>query len=300
MGHALPSLPNLDLDLARTFVAICETGNFSRAAERVFRTPSAVSLQVKKLEELIGRPLFTREPREVVPTGDGEMLLGFARRLLKLNDEAMAQLLMPPIQGTVRFGVPNDAGILAIPALLKRFASTHPNVAVDVRLDYSGELGRRFEAGDLDLALFATDDPPAGLAEEIYRERLVWVGLRHGEAMAREPAPLALADPGCWWRAAALKALDRAGVDYRIAYSSETCQGQLAAVEADLAVAPLPVSVLSRDIVELTDETRFPTLGSFRVFSVVRPGAGPVVDAFATHVLESFRELSGRGMRIFA
>ena len=110
--------PGIDLDLARTFVAICDSGNFSKAAERVHRTPSAVSLQVKRLEDMLGRALFRREARSVVLTADGEMLLGYARRLLALSDEAMAHFVLPPMEGKVRLGAPFDSGVIAIPAIL--------------------------------------------------------------------------------------------------------------------------------------------------------------------------------------
>ncbi|HDZ74796.1 MAG TPA: LysR family transcriptional regulator [Aurantimonas coralicida] len=300
MSRPLASLPNLDIDLARTFVAICESGNFSRAAELVHRTPSAVSLQVKKLEDMVGRALFRREPRAVVPTGDGEMLLGYARRLLRLNDEAMARFLVPQIEGRVSFGAPNDSGIFAIPGILKRFASTHPQVAVDVRLDCSAELRRRCAAGELDVAIVSCGEKPNSSSEEIYSEALVWIGLRNGRAAEQTPLPLALADQGCSWRGRALDALDSVGRDYRIAYSSELCQGQIAAVEADLAIAPLPASVLSSTLVRLNDPERLPPLGSYRVFMMRRDGAGPAADALAQHVSESFRDLSDRQTRIFA
>ena len=300
MSAITPHLPNLDMDLARTFVAICESGNFSRAAERVHRTPSAVSLQVKKLEDMVGRCLFTREPRAVVPTGDGEMLLGYARKLLRLNDEAMARFLLPRIEGHVRLGVPDDTGVFAIPAILKRFASTHPEVAVDVRLDYSTALRRRFEAGELDVAIVGTNEKPDATAEEIHRGRLIWVGLKDGEAMTRTPLPLAVADPGCWWRGAALKALDAAGISYRIAYSSETCNGQLAAVEADLAVAPLPATVVSSSIVAVPATFRLPDISTYKVFMMRRQASGSVAEALARHVADSLKDYCGRGVRVFA
>lgn len=293
-------VPHLEIDLARTFVAICEAGNFSKAAERVHRTPSAVSLQVKKLEETLGRDLFRREARSVSLTGDGEMLLGYARRLLKLNDEAMARFLAPPIEGKVRFGAPYDSGIFAVPGFLKRFASTHPHVEVDVKLDSSAALRRRCEAGELDLVLFTGEENNSLPAEAVYGEALVWIGLKHGEAVRRKPLPLALADQGCSWRAMALGALDAAGIAYRVAYSSEHCQGQIAAVEADLAVAPLPLSVASPPFVRLGEDCGLPPLGSYTVFMRRREGAGPVVEALAEHVAESFRDAAGRGNRMFA
>ncbi|TFF18735.1 LysR family transcriptional regulator [Jiella endophytica] len=300
MNQMLPAIGNLDIDLARTFVAICETGNFTRAAERVFRSPSAVSLQVKKLEETFGRPLFRRETRSVELTVDGEFFLGYARKMLRLNDEVVEYFRKPPIEGRVSLGAPYDAGIFAIPLILKMFASTHPHVDVDVRLESSGELRRQCLAGEIDVALMATDEHPGFLAVEAHSEPLAWIGLRNGSAARREPLPLALADQGCLWRAAALDALDKAGAAYRVAYTSKNCQAQIAAVEADLAIAPLPVSVVSQRLVRLDTPGGLPPLGNYRVYLMNREGAGPVADALREHVLASFREIAGRGARIFA
>ena len=300
MNVLSPPVTNLDIDLARTFVAICETGNFTRAAERVFRSPSAVSLQVKKLEETVGRPLFRRETRSVELTADGEYLLGFARKMLKLNDDTMAYFNTPPMEGRVSLGAPYDAGVFAIPLILKMFASTHPHVEVDVRLESSSELRRQCSDGSTDVALLATDEHPGYQAVEAHTESLVWVGLRNGSAMLRDPLPLALADQGCVWRSAALDALDKEGRSYRVAYSSKNCQAQIAAIEADLAIAPLPISVVSQRLVRIDTQGRLPPLGNYRVYLMTREGAGPVAEALRDHVLASFREISDRGARIFA
>ncbi|MCQ0987473.1 LysR substrate-binding domain-containing protein [Jiella marina] len=300
MNQMAPVVTNLDIDLARTFVAICETGNFTRAAERVFRSPSAVSLQVKKLEEIVGRELFRRETRSVELTPEGEYMLGFARKVLKLNDEAMSYFRRPVMEGRVRFGAPNDSGVFAVPEILQRFASTHPHVEVEVRLDTSSELRRRCSLGELDVALFTCEEGHGLPVREVHTEMLVWVGLKNGCAATRSPLPLALAEQGCFWRSQALESLDRAGLDYRIAYSSEQCQAQIAAVEADLAVAALPASVLSPRLVRLDGPGGLPPLGSYRVDMMTREGAGPVAEALAEHVAESFRERSGQGMRLFA
>lgn len=290
----------LDVDLARTVVAICESGNFSRAAERVHRTPSAISLQVKKLEDLVGRDLFVREARSVTPTRDGEVLLGYARKLLRLNDEAMAHFRVPPMDGLVRFGAPYDAGVLCVPAILARFASTHPQVEVEVRLGNSRDLRRRCLAGELDVVMFACDDNGDLPVEHIHTEALVWVGLKQGRAVHRRPLPLALADHGCSWRSAALAALEAAGIPYRVAYSSEHCQGQIAAVQADLAVAPLPSSVVAPPFERLDGVDDLPPLRDYGVYMMRRDGVGPVGDALADHVAASFRDITGRGARIVA
>ncbi|HAI31219.1 MULTISPECIES: LysR substrate-binding domain-containing protein [unclassified Thalassospira] len=299
MNSTTSVVHNLDLDLARTFVAICETGNFSRAAEKVHRSASAISLQVKKLETMIGRELFKRETRKVTVTEDGEILLGYARRLLKLNDEAMSHFHAPEFSGTVRLGVPNDTGVVVIPEILKRFAQTHPHVDIDVNLGPTRTLRERVETGDLDIAVFSYNaeldhQPP------IHAEPLVWLGARHGSAIDKRPLPVSMAEPGCYWRTVALKALDDAGVDYRIAYTSEFCQAQIAAVRADLAIAAVPISVISDDLVHLGPAHGLPEIGEYRMTLAKRDGHGPVEDALAEHVVAGFRKSSERGMRVFA
>ncbi|SBW08924.1 putative transcriptional regulator, LysR family [uncultured Alphaproteobacteria bacterium] len=290
-------MTHLDMDLARTFVAICESGNFSRAAEVIGRTPSAVSLQVKKLEDVLGRPLFQRDSRSVALTPDGETLLDYARRLLALNDEALQRFRTAGIAGRVRIGAPGDSGAIALPDILRRFAASHPGVEVEVRLDGSASLLRRCREGNLDLAIFSDSALPPPDSVEIHTEELVWVGLHHGCAKDRTPLPLAVADPGCAWRGAALAALDDAGLDYRVAYSSEQCQGQIAAVRADLAIAPLPMSVVASPLTRIDG---LPRIGAFRVFLYVRPSAGEAVRALAAHVAAGFRDLAGCGARLFA
>ena len=299
MNSTTSVVHNLDLDLARTFVAICETGNFSRAAEKVHRSASAISLQVKKLETMIGRELFKRETRKVTVTEDGEILLGYARRLLKLNDEAMSHFHAPEFSGTVRLGVPNDTGVVVIPEILKRFAQTHPHVDIDVNLGPTRTLRERVETGDLDIAVFSYNaeldhQPP------IHAEPLVWLGARHGNAIDKRPLPVSMAEPGCYWRTVALKALDDAGMDYRIAYTSEFCQAQIAAVRADLAIAAVPISVISDDLVHLGPAHGLPEIGEYRMTLAKRDGHGPVEDALAEHVVAGFRKSSERGMRVFA
>lgn len=291
-------MAHIDMDLARTFVAICEAGNFSRAAEQVGRTPSAVSLQVKKLEDLIGRTVFARDSRSVALTPDGEIFLAYARRLLALNDEVLGRFRAPPLEGVVRLGAPEDLGIIVLPQILKRFAATHPHVEVEVRLDASVGLEQRCRNGELDVAIINGREASAPRARHLHAEPLVWVGLRHGRAASRTPLPLAVAEHGCPWRATALAELDKAGIPYRVAYSSEQCQGQIAAIHADLAVAALPASVVAPPLERL--DGKLPRLQGFQMFLQTRDGAGPAAEALAEHVAENFRDRANRGLRIFA
>lgn len=288
------ALPMLDNDLLRTFVAIAETGSFRAAAKRVYRTPSAVSMQIKKLEETLRRPLFVRDGRQVTITADGEILLGYSRRMLKLNDEALARFVAPTIEGCVRLGAPDDFGTRFLPNILSRFAAVHGAVDVEVLLEPSVQLLQRLEDGSLDLTLITTSHGDKGdrSGEVIFTEPLVWVGLKGGIAWEREPLPLALATHGCSWRQSALDVLDRAGKSYRIAYGSSHCAGQQAALLADLAIAPFPASLVAPPYRRLGQNEDLPKLEIYDIRLLKRPDLGPAGEALAAEVKASFLALS--------
>lgn len=285
------TLPLLEHDVLRSFVAIAETGSFTRAAELVFRSPSAVSMQIKRLEEILGRPVFVREPRQVRLTAEGEALLGYARRLLHLNEEAVAQFLAPPVGGTVRLGTPDDVGTRILPGVLARFARTHPAVQVSVSVSRSVELRARLDAGELDLALLTAgnegQDDSAG--QLVYSERLVWAGREGGVAVQRSPLPLALAERGCAWRGLALAALDQHDRAYRIAYTSEHCAAQEAALLADIAVAPFPRSLVRPPLQVLGEEADLPQLGTYQILLLRAAHRGDAADALAGQIEERFQ-----------
>jgi DNA-binding transcriptional LysR family regulator len=286
-------MPLLDLDVLRTFVAIAETGSFTAAANAVFRTPSAVSMQIKKLEEILGRSVFSRDARSVTLTNDGEMLIGYARRLIALNREAVSKFIIPDISGVVRLGSPDDYGERVLPHVLKRFAQTHPAIAVDVIIDQSGNLKRRMADGGLDITLFTVCRSIPAEAEVLLTEPIVWGGAKGGCAHMREPLPLSIWEEGCAWRGAALEALGRAGREYRIAYMSAHTAGQRSAILSDLAVAPLPRSFIGEEIVALGPEEGLPLLPTYNLAMIVAPDASAPVKAAADHIratFESFRE----------
>lgn len=278
----------LETDLLKTFATISETGSFTVAAKRVFRSPSAVSMQIKRLEDQLGRALFIRHPRHVTLTADGEAFLVHARDILRINDEALSRFRVPQLEGRVRFGVPDDFGVRYLPAVLSRFASTHPLVEVEVFLSTTVSLSQQFEAGEIDMILTVSAQSDTAPGELIYSEPLVWIGARDGAAFSRTPVPLAMSAHGCPWRAAALAALDEGNVRYRIAYTSETGAGQLAAVVADLAIAPLPISLVGEDYRKLTEKDGFSKIGLYQLRLRKTRDIGSAGQAFADHVRESF------------
>lgn len=283
----------LETDLMRSFAVISEFGSFSAAARRVNRTPSAISMQMKKLEDQLGRQLFVRDGRKVRLTADGELLLGYAHDMLRLNEAAVARFQVPALEGKVRFGAPDDFGTQYVPQILKRFAETHPMVEVQVVLSTSIELLKRMDQGSLDLTLITSvpDGINDGIGEVLYVEKLVWVGLKGGAAHKRPVVPLSFAEPGCCWRESALERLVESGVDYRIAYVSETAPGQQAAILADLAVAPMPVSMVTTQFEVLSSRMGLPDLPTYHINLLQPQEINPATRAFSQHVRDSFLAL---------
>lgn len=249
-----------NLDTLRTFVAICETGTFRGAAERVHRSPSAISLQIAKLEDQLGAKLLSRDARHVKLSEQGELLLGFARQLLGISDEAMAAFHGSPLSGHLLLAAPHDLGVSLVPNILQRLAESHPGIVVDVRLETSENVRRLHASGDAHLALFNEATQPSINVRELFSEPLVWLMKDGGRAIEQNPLPLATAKIGCAWREAALTALGSENRNYRISYSSDTSMGQVAALRADLAIAALPKSLASHGLIEIPLKHGLPPL----------------------------------------
>ncbi|MBS8261631.1 LysR family transcriptional regulator [Roseibium polysiphoniae] len=256
----------LNLDAVRSFVAICETGTFRRAAARVNLSPSAVSLHIAKLEEQVGVRLMTRDARHIALTEQGEVMLGYGRKLLGVNSEAMAYFRGSSLAGRLRLVAPFDLGVSLVPGLLNKLAETHPAIVVDVRLETSDAVQSIFADGQAGVALFNEVEEPGLQVRELASEPLVWLMNEGGRAIERSPLPLAIAEIRCAWRRAALQALDATGVSYRVAYSSDTSAGQLAALRADLAVAALPVSLAKDGLVQVSGNYGLPKLPKTQIF----------------------------------
>jgi DNA-binding transcriptional LysR family regulator len=227
----------LDLNLLKTFVAVVESGSLSNAAPRVGRSQSAVSMQMQRLEEMVGNQLLVRGPRTVTPNAIGEDFLIYARRLLKLSDEAWASVTRPKETGSVRLGVPDDYAAFLLPPVLSRFAEDHPLVTVELVCEQSTALVKTLAEGRLDLAI-VTRLPDQAL-DVIRLERFVWVASPNHVAWQADPLPVALFEPGCAARMNVLQALGQADRSYRCTYSSASLLGLVAVVQAGLAVAGL-------------------------------------------------------------
>lgn len=287
-------IPNLDVDLLKTFLAIADNGSFTKAAEEVHKTQSAVSMQMKRLEDLVGTPLFAKDGRMSRFTGDGERLVDYARRIVAINDEAIYAFAKPDLTGTIKFGTPDDYAERFLPEILARFARTHPMVTVDVECLGSGQLFERCKRGEMDLAL-VTHGCDILTQEPVRREKLVWVTSTRHHAHMAEVLPLAVSHAGCGWRSMVLRALDGQQRKFRVAYSTPNSNAVNAAVLQGLAVGAIPELCLRPGMRILTEKDGFPSLGTFDIGLVRKPGkANKAIEALARHVTESLSTLQGQ------
>lgn len=232
---------NFDVDTLRSFATGIELGSFAQAAERLNRSTSAVSAQLKKLERQAGTPLLRKAGRGMVLTEAGETMLGYARRLLELNDEAVAAIRGVELAGRVRLGMQEDFGESLLPAVLGRFARTHPRLRIEARIARNTELLDGVNKGKLDLALAWEAGTGSPHAVRVGRWPMRWIVAADASMVKLrqrgEPLPLAVLDAPCLLRSAAIAALDRAGIAWRIAFSSASLAGTWAAVNAGLGVS---------------------------------------------------------------
>jgi DNA-binding transcriptional LysR family regulator len=284
--------PLLELDLLKTLVAISEMGNFSAASEVVFRTPSAVSMQVKRIEELLGHQIFKRSARSVTPTEDGEMLIAHARRVLALNRDIVARFIVPEVSGVVRVGALDYAVEEFLPVVLRRFSETHPGITVDVVVENSKPLEGKIRQGQLDIAIITCDANKSARkdVEILYREKMAWAGLRGGVAAEQDPLPVSVWEEDCVWRIAGLQSLEMQGRDYRITFKSAYVSGMKAAILADLVVAPLPVSICEGPIIALGSEYNLPEMSDCALGMLISKDATAPVEAVADHLRATFAD----------
>ena len=241
--------PLLDPHLLQSFVAIVETGSFTRAGERMHLTQSTISQQMRRLEQQLGCPLLDRSGRQVVTTAQGETLLGLARRILGLLAQAgdrVGEASLP-----LRLGVPEDFAAGAMTAVLAAFARQYPEVRLEVQSDLSHALWQAFEAGELDLALIK-QGRGQGVPIARWREPLAWVDSRDWPAGERDPVPLVVFPSEGLYRRQITDALDARGIPWRIAYVSASLASLQGAVSAGIGVSLLPTRLLQPDQVELT------------------------------------------------
>lgn len=276
----------LDLELLRSFVSVVDAGGFTRAGERVHRTQSTVSQQIKRLEEDVGRPLLIRSGKDVTPTEAGERLLTYARRLLSLAEEARDVLSRPGSEGAIRIGITEDFAAYRLTKLLATFARSHPTLRLDVRSGQSLFLYRDLERGDLDLALIKrAASERGGIA--VWPERVHWVTSKsHPRDTTTGSVPLIGFGSGCLYRAHAIHALERAGRNWHMAYTSSSLAGIQAAVAAGLGLSILSEMSIQAEHRVLTAKDGFAPIERTEVALVTAPEASPATLRLADRLAE--------------
>jgi DNA-binding transcriptional LysR family regulator len=275
-----------DLELLRSFVSVVDSGGFTRAGERVHRTQSTVSQQIKRLEDDVGQPLLDRRGKEVTPTEAGERLLSYARRLLSLAEEARDVVGKPGSEGAVRLGIPEDFAAYRLTKLLASFSRARPGLRLDVRVDQSACLRRELERGELDLALFKRSaGEKGGIA--VWPERVHWVTSKSHPVDAKiQSVPLIGFPTGCLYRARAIHAIESAGRSWHMAYSSSSLAGIQAAVAAGLGLSILSEIAIQADHFVLTAKDGFAPIDKTEVALVASPDASPATLRLADRLAE--------------
>ena len=276
----------LDLELLRSFVSVVDSGGFTRAGERVHRTQSTVSQQIKRLEDDVGQPLLNRNGKDVTPTEAGERLLSYARRLLALAEEARDVMARPESEGAVRLGVPEDFAAYRLAKLLAAFSRSHSGLRLDVRADQSANLKRELERGELDLALFKrAAGEKGGIA--VWPERVHWVTSKsHPRDTRIGSVPLIGFPSGCLYRAGAIHALESAGRSWHMAYTSSNLSGIQAAVAAGMGLSILSEMAIQADHRVLTAKDGFAPIDRTEVALVASPDASPATLRLADRLAE--------------
>lgn len=271
---------NLDLTALRSFVTVADTGGVTRAASALNLTQSAVSMQLKRLEENLNQELLDRSGRGISLTSAGEQLLSYGRKLLALNDEVYGRMTDDAFEGVLVLGVPSDIVYPAIPPVLRLFSAEHPRMKVQLLSSYTLKLKQLFASGECDLIL-TTEDHFDPAAEALADVPLLWHGAKDGTVWQTRPLPLA-SQPRCQFRKGMLEALDRAGIPWEIAVDSDSARTTEATVSADLAVAAY-LKGTAQQLAPIPHGGALPDLGTRKVNlyagdSAARPGLGDLAD----------------------
>jgi DNA-binding transcriptional LysR family regulator len=281
-------MKKLDLDVLEMVVAVADTGSFAKAAEAVFRSPSAVSMQVKTIEDALGKQLFLRDTRNVTPTPEGKRLADYGRRMLEMRDEAWASIVQPEVEGQVTIGVPDDYISSLLPQVLGKFSSMHPRVEVRVIGLPSAALVPMVKDNTVDLACLTK---VRGLTGEFIRhEPIIWTGLPRRSIWLERPLPIAVFADGSTARDHAVRALRRNNIKFRMSYESPSFLGLLSMVEAGLAIAPLAKCSIPAHLVQLTESDGVPTMNEVEVVLIRSARSNrPPCDYLAQQILEEWK-----------
>jgi len=278
---------NLDMTALRSFVAVADHGGVTRAAGVLNFTQSAVSMQLKRLEEMLDVTLLDRTTRRIALTAEGEQLLGYARRIIDLNDEAMSRLTSDAFEGEIVIGVPHDIVYPVIPKVLKRFNAEFPRVKVQLISAYTSKLKADFAKGIVDLIL-TTEFHPDGDGEVLDERRLCWIGAPGGTAWRQRPLRYAAART-CFFRTSAIRSLETAGIDWENSVETEQDRTVEATISADLAVGAMLEGTIPGQLQEVEHSGELPSIGTHKIcMYALDRGTGVIVERLQTMMRNGF------------
>ena len=263
----MPHRRSIPIDLLKTFLVLLENRSFSRTAEKVGRSQSAVSLQMKRLQEISRSPLFTSSGKSLSLTEQGGILSEYAQKIIELNDECVDRLDGNLLTGTIRIGTPSDFAITFLPQIIRRLIRIHPNISLEVTCGLSADLIHMIDDRQCDVVLALHDGCTSRYLVKLWRESISWVGWETGdhEVYMRKPLPLVLFPEQCQYRARIVQALENKRIPYRIVYSSPHMAGNYAAIQAGLGITALSKRSIPPYLHELPNTEYLPSLGSVDV-----------------------------------
>lgn len=282
---------NLDITTLRSFVAVADNGGVTRAAGFLHLTQSAVSMQLKRLEDLLGLELLDRSGRRIALTGEGEQLLVYARRMVALNDEVIGRLTNQAFEGEIVLGVPHDIVYPAIPRVLQQFNVAYPRVKVQLISSFTLALKEQFSKGECDLIL-TTESSETAESETLSSRPLCWIGASGGNAWRQRPIRLAFGRH-CTFRPKIITALDEAGIPWEMAVETDSDRTIEATVSADLAVNAMIDGAEPPHLMKIDHGGALPDLPTQKINLYGADTTGSqLVAELADYVRRAFREIS--------
>ncbi len=275
---------NIDTMTLQTFIALAETSSFTKAAQRVYRTQSAVSQQMAKLENMLKKSLINRD-NTITLTADGEIFLSYAKQIFALHSEAIDRFREPDLTGEIRFGLPENFASVYLHEILADFSRIHPRIQLNIECDLTVNLFEKFKQGKFDIVLVKMNRPedfPNGV--DVWTEPLKWVG--NGEIISNDkPIPLVLAPQPCVYRQAAIDSLDKIGRSWRQVFSSNSYTSSLAAVKASMGITVIPSRLIPDELHEVSTKN-VPNLPNTHVSLLKQKADNPVINTLEGFVLK--------------
>lgn len=281
---------SLDTATLKCFLSVASTGSFTKAAAQIGRTQSAVSQQIAKLENLMGKPLIQRDKgKHLVLTNEGQIFEEYARKILALHLEAFDRFKTPDLKGQIHFGLPEDFATRFLADVLVDFVRIHPRIFLNIECDLTINLFDRFKKNDFDMVLVKMSKPedfPNGI--DVWSEKLEWVGDKNLLLPffdTQKPLPLILSPQPCVYRLRAIQALEEANIKWQVVFSSPSYNGTIAAVKAGLGISILPKIMVPNQL-QILNNTLLPALSDTHISLLKRHKNNPVIDCFEAFVLK--------------